>query len=177
MLNELLKELKNGSDNAFEKIVEIYEQRLLLIAKSRLKDVSLASDAVQETFIELYINSKKIKSCEKLNSWLVVVLINKCNKIMRRSYKPDVSYDLLEEKKPLYQEDLELQKVIGNIDFLNIIDFLSVEERTIITMYFLEEYKIKEIAEVLNLNINTVKSKILRIKEKIEKKLGSEQYE
>ena len=112
-----------------------------------------------------------------MNSWLVVVLINKCNKIMRRSYKPDVSYDLLEEKKPLYQEDLELQKVIGNIDFLNIIDFLSVEERTIITMYFLEEYKIKEIAEVLNLNINTVKSKILRIKEKIEKKLGSEQYE
>ena len=56
MLNELLKELKNGSDNAFEKIVEIYEQRLLLIAKSRLKDVSLASDAVQETFIELYIS-------------------------------------------------------------------------------------------------------------------------
>lgn len=129
----------------------------------------MASDAVQETFIELYINSKKIKSYEKLNSWLVVVLINKCNKIMRKLYKPEISYESLEEKRQLYEEDLELKKVIENINFPNIIDFLNVEERTIITMYFLEEYKIKEIAEILNLNVNTVKSKISRIKEKIEK--------
>ena len=88
---------------------------------------------------------------------------------MRKLYKPEISYESLEEKRQLYEEDLELKKVIENINFPNIIDFLNVEERTIITMYFLEEYKIKEIAEILNLNVNTVKSKISRIKEKIEK--------
>ena len=58
-MQELLKKLVKGDREAFEKIVKMYEKKLLVIACSRLKDTSLAYDAVQETFITLYLNANK----------------------------------------------------------------------------------------------------------------------
>lgn len=168
---------KNINKDTFEKIVEKYEQQLLLIAKSRLRDLSMAKDAVQETFISLYVNARKIKNYKKLKSWLVIVLINNCNKIMRDFYKKGIKSEPLEKNMNLYEDNVEFKHLLDNINFFNIIDFLDIDERTIITMYFLEDYKITEISEILNTNIGTIKSKISRIKDKIRKRLGDEYYE
>lgn len=88
---------KNINKDTFEKIVKKYEQQLLLIAKSRLRDSSMAKAAVQETFISLYVNARKIKNYKKLKSWLVIVLINNCNKIMRDFYKKGIKSEPLEK--------------------------------------------------------------------------------
>lgn len=168
---------KNINKDTFEKIVKKYEQQLLLIAKSRLRDSSMAKAAVQETFISLYVNARKIKNYKKLKSWLVIVLINNCNKIMRDFYKKGIKSEPLEKNMKLYEDNVEFKYLLDNINFFNIIDFLDIDERTIITMYFLEDYKITEISEILNINIGTIKSKISRIKDKIRKRLGDEYYE
>lgn len=165
---------KNINKDTFEKIVKKYEQQLLLIAKSRLRDSSMAKAAVQETFISLYVNARKIKNYKKLKSWLVIVLINNCNKIMRDFYKKGIKSEPLEKNMKLYEDNVEFKYLLDNINFFNIIDFLDIDERTIITMYFLEDYKITEISEILNINIGTIKSKISRIKDKIRKRLGDE---
>ena len=158
---------KNINKDTFEKIVKKYEQQLLLIAKSRLRDSSMAKAAVQETFISLYVNARKIKNYKKLKSWLVIVLINNCNKIMRDFYKKGIKSEPLEKNTNLYEDNVEFKYLLDNINFFNIIDFLDIDERTIITMFFLEDYKITEISEILNTNIGTIKSKISRIKDKI----------
>ena len=49
-MDELLKRLKIGDEEAFEHLVKFYERQLLIIAKLRLNDEHLARDAVQETF-------------------------------------------------------------------------------------------------------------------------------
>ena len=65
-MEELWKKLKDGEEEAFEEIVKMFKKQLLLIAKLRLKDDALADDAVQETFINLFLNIKKIKEYSKL---------------------------------------------------------------------------------------------------------------
>lgn len=67
-MQELLEKLKNRDEEAFEKIVKLFRNQLLLIAKIRLNDDGLADDAVQETFISLYLNARKIKEYSKLKS-------------------------------------------------------------------------------------------------------------
>ena len=176
-MNKILKNIKIYDEDEFEKIVKKYESSLLLIAKSRLRDPSMAKDVVQETFISLYVNENKIKNYDKLKSWLVIVLINNCNKIMRKYYIKDMKYESLEKNMNLCEDNIELKKIVDNMNFFNIIDFLDIDERTIITMYFMEEYTLKEISEILKINIGTIKSKISRIKEKIRKKLGDDYYE
>lgn len=174
-MEEIFEKLKRGDENAFEKIVNIYEQQLLLIAKHRLRDVSLASDVVQDTFIALFDGIRKIRNYKNLKSWLVRVLICNCNKAMREVYTSSISLDSMEIEEAI--SDDEFKSIIDNIDFIKRIDFLDVEDRTIMIMYYSEEYTIKEISEILNIKIGTLKSKISRIKDKIENRIRGEQYE
>ena len=92
-MQEIFENLIKGDKNAFEKVVKMYEKKLLVIACSRLKDRSLAYDAVQETFITLYLNAKKIKDYNKLKSWLVVVLMNNCTKINKKKEYSEISFE------------------------------------------------------------------------------------
>lgn len=174
-MEDLFKKLKKGDGEAFEEIVNMYEQQLLLIAKHRLRDISLANDVVQDTFIALFAGANKIKKYENLKSWLVKVLINKCNKAMRDVYNPNISFESMEIEKITSDDDFQF--IIDDIDFLKRIDFLNIEDRTIMIMYFSDEYTIKEISEILNIKVGTLKSRISRIKDKIEGKIRGDQHE
>ena len=90
-----MENLKNNNEEFFKEIIEIYQRQLFLIAKVRLKDDFLASDAVQETFVALYLNMHKIKKSEKLKSWMTKTLINKCNDIIRKNkiYSFNIEYE------------------------------------------------------------------------------------
>ncbi len=170
-MEELLKRLRHKDENAFEDIVRIFENQLYIIAKMRLKDEFLAKDAVQETFFSLFLNSKQIKSEEKLKSWLTIVLINQCNDIVKKNKIVQVSFEQNNFENYTYSED-DFKKLIDKIDFDNNISSLNVVERTIIAMYYAGNYSLKEISEILKISNGTIKSKISRAKDKLRKKIG-----
>ncbi|MGN1013174.1 MAG: RNA polymerase sigma factor [Clostridia bacterium] len=172
-MEELLRRLKHKDECAFESIVKIFENQLYTIAKIRLRDDFLAKDAVQETFFSLFLNSKHIKNEEKLKSWLTIVLINKCNDIAKKNKIIQVSFEQNYFENFTYSED-DFKKLIDKIDFYSNISLLSVEERTIIAMYYDGNYSLKEISEILNISSGTIKSKISRAKVKLRKKMGGE---
>jgi RNA polymerase sigma-70 factor (ECF subfamily) len=62
----------------------------------------------------------------------------------------------------------------SNLSFQILIENLKEEEKTILTMYYCFQYTTKEISNILNINENTVKSKIVRAKEKLKNKFGGE---
>lgn len=170
-MDKLITRFKNGDKSAFEEIVKRLQNQLLLIAKSRLNNQSLADDVVQETFICLFKNARKIKNVSKFKSWITIVLINKCNKLMKQKKIVEISYDQ-ENFENFLQTEQEYENITNDIDFINYISFLNIEERTIISMFYSQNYTIKEIAEILKLSENTIKSKILRAKNKIKNRLG-----
>lgn len=176
-MQEIFENLIKGDKNAFEKVVKMYEKKLLVIACSRLKDRSLAYDAVQETFITLYLNAKKIKDYNKLKSWLVVVLMNNCTKINKKKEYSEVSFEDTNLDAILHSDNEEFNKIFSDIDFFSCTNFLSEEERTILALFYSNDYTINEISDILNLNVGTVKSKISRAKTKIKIRLGGKNDE
>ena len=174
-MEELLKKLnRNNDDIVFEEIINKVQKQLFIIAKARLRDDSLAEDALQETFISLYLNINKIKDEKKLKAWLTKILINKCNDIMRKNkiYSFKCDYNILENN--LYSNN-QYDDLNNHIDIFRIINLLNVEERTIIIMFYSKKYTIKEISKILNINENTIKTKISRIKIKLKKYLAEEE--
>ena len=95
----------------------------MVIACSRLKDRSLAYDAVQETFITLYLNAKKIKDYNKLKSWLVVVLMNNCTKINKKKEYSEISFEDTNLDAILHSDNEEFNKIFSDIDFLVVLTF------------------------------------------------------
>ena len=160
-----MENLKNNNEEFFKEIIEIYQRQLFLIAKVRLKDDFLATEVLQETFVALYLNMHKIKKSEKLKSWMTKTLINKCNDIIRKNkiYSFNIEYENYEK----YSASDEYENINKKIDILKFIETLNIQDKTIIVMYYSNNYTSKEISDILKINENTIKTKISRIKLKL----------
>ena len=167
-----IKKAQNGDKQAFCRVIENVERKLYIIARSRLTNTEDIKDAIQDAIMYAYINIKKLKEVEKFNAWIVKILINSCNKIYNQKKINILSYSEFDENKFKYESDfIDLE---NNMNFFNIIDFLDVQEKTLITMYYLDEYTTKEISEILDINESTLRSKLSSIRNKIKIHLGKE---
>lgn len=166
MIEKLVKRAKNGEKEAFEELIKVYQDTLYIIAKSRLKEEADVLDAVQETIISAYQSIDKLKKVSSFRSWLIKILINKCNYIYNNKKKETISIDSLNETKYLMED-----KNLLNLEFADLLGELNCDEKTIIILYYDEKYKPKEIAKILEINESTVRSKLFRAKKKLEKTL------
>ena len=104
---------------------------------------------------------RKIRDFQSIKIWLIKVLINECNRIYRNK-KKEIS---LQEK--IAQEKLEEVDFTNenNFDFEILINGLKKEDRTVLTLYYGNNLTTKDIAQILNKNESTVRSRIKRAKE------------
>ena len=168
-MEELVLKAQKGDEKAFTDLILIMKHDLFKIAKMRLINEADIEDAIQETLIETYKSIRKLKDVNAFKPWITKVLINKCNRIYRRKRKNDISFEdeidnyLVQEAEHLTESDM---------DFYLLIKSLNYEERMIVTLYYLERYKIKEISQILKINENTIKTKLARSKEKLKNNFG-----
>ena len=168
----LLKKTINRDKESLEKLIKGIEKRLYVIAMARLMNEADAKDAIQETLIKVYSKINQLRSMENVISWATKILINECNNILKKRKKVEISYDDLEMEK--YLKDDEYIDIENNYNFFELIEHLSIEERTILSMYYSEDYTTKEISKILRINENTIRTKIKRAKLKIKKKFEEE---
>ena len=170
-----IKAAKKGDKQAFNNVITAYERKLYIIARSRLNNNEDIKDAIQETIMYAYINIKKLRDATKFNSWVTTILLNTCKKIYNQKEIKILSYDELEENNLHFKEDYDIENLEENQSFFDIIDFLKPEDRTIISMYYLDEYTTKEISKILKINESTLRSRISSIKENIRQRYGKEE--
>lgn len=162
---ELVKRAKRGDTEAFASLyAEIYEN-MYRFALYTLKNTSDAEDVVSEAVMDAFASIKKLRSKEAFKSWMFRILSNKCkDKLCEYSKK---TYELdevaTEKQSVLGPED----GVIVRRSFFDLED----EERIIIGMHLFCGYKSREIAEILHMNENTVRSKESRGLKKLAVKL------
>ena len=162
-----------GVTNSFVSAVELGKKKVpkkwcKMIAEHynlNAEEVKELEDAIQECSINMYLNIGKLRDETKFRPWMTKILINCCNKIYGVK-KSDISYDEIEENKILQNfNDLD------DVSFYELISFLEIEDRTIITLYYLDEYTTKEISEILEINESTLRSRISNIRNKIKKSI------
>lgn len=168
----LLKKMKNGDKQSLETFVKGIEKRLYIIAMARLMNESDAKDATQEALIKIYTKINQLHNMESIIPWATKILINECNNILKKRKNMEFSFEDFEMEK--YLKDDEYIEIENDYNFFELIEHLTIEERTILTMYYSEDYTTKEISEILKVNENTIRTKIKRAKFKIKKKFEEE---
>lgn len=161
-----------------EKFIELYEKYkylMLYIAMEYLHDRGKAEDAVQEAFISIAKNIKKIeKPCNKSKNLCVIIVRNKCIDMLRREkgevisiedvVMSDDSEDLLEQA--LNRESAEsIQKAMNK---------LKENYRMVLQLYYYHEYSEREIAGILGISENNVNVRLCRAKKNLKKLLENE---
>ena len=103
--------------------------------------------------IETYKSIKKINQPEKFKKWVRRVLINKSHRIYRRKYRKDISID---ESNMNSLSTNNINDIESNLNFYDVIKNLKYEERIIVVLYYMEDYSVKEIKDILKMNENTI---------------------
>lgn len=155
----LIKKAIRGDSEAFIELVKRNEISLYKAAKAILNNEDDIGDAIQETILAAYKNISGLKNTKYFKTWITRILINKCNDIIRKNSKL-VFID--EYKDGSYSEEIE-----ENMDFNNAFNKLGEEYKVVLNLYYVSGFNSREIAEILEINENTVKTRISRAKKKL----------
>lgn len=168
MKEEIVYKAIKGDKEAFTSLIESLEDTMYKISRVRLDSEDDIYDSIQESVISAYNSIHNLKNPQFFKTWIIKILINKCNDIyVRNNLKKRFLEKISKEK---INEENEYEKIEGKLEFENIIKFLNYKEKIILTLYYSEDLTIKEISKILKINENTVKTKMLRAKEKIKKR-------
>lgn len=164
---QLVKKAKKGDGEAFAALYgDIYEN-MYRFALYTLRNTADAEDVVSEAVVDAFAHIRKLRSEEAFRGWIFRILSNKCkNKLREYANK---TLPLEEQAEEYYKEEGLEEAVVIRRTFFELED----EERLIISMHLFCGYKSREIADILHMNENTVRSKESRGLKKMEKRLIS----
>lgn len=168
--NDLVKASLNGDQNAFGEIVTRYQKMVARTVKGMLGDSVFAEDIGQEVFINLFHSLSEFRGEAKLSTYIQKIAINlTLNEIKRRkrffsmfSQKGNNEMYEFEIADHDSEEKREASEIVNKA-------LLAMEPkfRAILIMRMLQGYSTKETAEILNLPIGTVLSRLSRAQEQI----------
>ena len=155
----LIKNLKQGKEDAYRQLVEEYGNKLFKTCCLILKDREEAEDVVQETFIRVFNKIDTFKEMSGLYTWIYAIALNLSRDRMR------MKQDTLELRDELIGSDNLEAQVESSIDRellrKEIFEMNSIYREVLVLFYF-EEFSIKEISNLLNEKEGTIKSKLSR---------------
>ena len=154
---------KNGDMRTLLYLVNENRLDIYKVAKGILHSEDDVEDAIQNTVIKVFENIKTLKQDEFFETWMIRILINECNNIMRKNKR------VLRFQESLVVEtyDDEYEK----LDLINAIASLNNELKIITRLYYFEDMSTVKIAKILNIPEGTVRSRLARAREKLKKQM------
>ncbi|MBW8348263.1 RNA polymerase sigma factor [Bacillus sp. IITD106] len=158
---EYMRQLTLGIDTAFDTLVFRYHKPLFGYVYRLLNDEKLAEDIVQETFLKIYQQGLKGFIPDQFKPWMYKIATNTCKDYWRKPLArlEYVTGQDIEEKVHIHHiidHQLERQWMVESLNQL------SLDYRTVLYLRFYQDLKYSEIALVLDISINTVKTRIAR---------------
>lgn len=172
-LFEILNNAKSGDIKAYSEIVKRFKNMVFAYAFSRVEDFHLAEDIAQETFIEAFSSLNKLRHLQSFSSWLKLIVHKHCDRVWRSS-----RYGKNSDLDDGVKSEQNIEKEIEDSDsVLFALKKLAEKYRHVISLFYIEDYSIDEIANFLGLPNTTIKKRIhdakLKMKESLMKNLNS----
>lgn len=178
---ELVQQVRLGDKQAFDILVQKYQFKILKLVNRYVNDPSEAMDVAQESFIKAYRALDKFRGDSAFYTWLYRIAINTAkNHIVsqsRRMVEADVEVVDMEQTltKGNLKEYSAPEKILLDVEIEHavneVIQHLPKELRTAITLRELEGLSYEEIAGIMACPVGTVRSRIFRAREAIERRI------
>ena len=176
----LVKRAKSGDYRAFDLLVLKYQSRLISTAFKFVKDVQIAEDIVQDSFIKAFNALESFREDSSFYTWIYRITVNtsknflvskkRKSELLNSDLSEEASYEV-EPVETYSPEDLlqatQLQKVITET-----FDQLGEDTRTALTLRELDGLSYEQIADVVNCPVGTVRSRIFRGREVIDEAIS-----
>ena len=175
-MDELTAEVFEIEDKEalIDEIMNKYGQEILQLVYSYVNNKEVSEDLTQDIFVKCYKSLHTYKGKSKLRTWLWRIAINHCKDYIKSWYNKKV---IVAENESTYtgvQKESVEQKVIQNDEdrrLASAVMNLPIKYREVIYLFYFEELPIKDIAMVIEVKENTIKTRLKRAKELLKKRL------
>ena len=161
MDTEKVEKARNGNVDEIGSLLMENMKSMYRVAFSILKTEEEISDAISNTTVIVFEKIHTLKNAEFFKTWLIRILINECNKIHRQN-KKIIYLENYNQTDLVYNDkydDFGVWQAIKNVD---------EDLKTMVILYYFEDFNIKEISEIQKLPEGTVKSRLSRARKKLE---------
>ena len=149
----LVKRAQRRDMEAFVELMEKHKTGLYKVAKSYLRSEEDVADVMQETVLSAYEHIQELKTVSYFKTWITRILINHCKDLLKQQRRCMVSDQLPDRPEEVPKDDREFYRLVGE---------LPEDYRAIFLLFYGEGFHTREIAQILDINENTVKSKLRR---------------
>lgn len=177
----LITEVQKGNKQAFDTLVLKYQYRVFKLVARYISDPSEVLDVTQEAFIKAYKALDNFRGDSSFYTWLYRIAVNTAKNHLISRYRrvPESDYEISEIEQFLSKANVkeystpERTLIYDEMEHMlfDIIDELPSDLRTAIMLREMEGMTYEEIAEIMGCPVGTVRSRIFRARESIEKKL------
>jgi RNA polymerase sigma-70 factor, ECF subfamily len=167
----LIEEVKQGKTSAFAELVERHQRTMMKAALRITRDMTVAEDVVQETFIKAYQKLNSFEGRSSFKSWLYQITLNTARNKLRSNRKENLSLDGFVLSTEGHME-AHLHKA-SVFEMLKVeIDGLPEKQRQAISLRVFDDLSFKEISEIMDCPYDTAKANyrhaLLKLKSKLE---------
>jgi len=171
---ELMSMIKADNMIAFDELYKKYCKRIYKFGYSILKSQEETENLVQEVFLNLWENRQKVEKDSSVKSYIFAITYNSAISIIRKKTREIKFIEYLQSLQGNLEEPVDLKLEYNELaDKLDeIVNALPLRQKEVYLLHRVEGLKYNEIAQRLNLSVNTVENHMVRALKTIRFKLG-----
>ena len=176
--DELVRRAAAGEGAAFTTLVERWKERAIRTAYHLTGSWSDADDVAQEAFLRAYQNLHKYDDARPFDLWVMAIVRNLCLDLLRRRSKVrteelEPMKEVLGSNEPSVEQAAIDQQERRSLE--SAMATLSADDREVLALYYVQKRTTKEIAVVMGVAPGTIMARLFRAREKLRKKMTSEE--
>jgi RNA polymerase sigma-70 factor (ECF subfamily) len=178
---ELVSRAQGENHAAFAELIRRHQNRVFAVASRVLHRKEDVEDVAQQTFVKAYFSLKRFDQRAAFTTWLYKITVNECWDLLRKKKVRPLIYqaELNEEQSSQYDGATELasaspdilERLANRQRVDGLLADLDERDRVMLILKEVEGFSIEEIAEIMELNWNTVKVRLFRARRKITEKV------
>ncbi len=169
---ELVRLAQNGTDSAFEELVRRNQQRVFALVSGILRRREDVEDVAQQVFLKAFVSIKRFDMRAAFSTWLYKIAVNECWDYLRKKkvrplvYESDLSEEQVARLDGVVSADrppvTPSERAEAKDLLERMLEKLPEQDRQLLVLKEIEGFSVQELAEVLDLNVNTVKVRLFR---------------
>jgi len=174
---ELVRLSQGGNEAAFEDLVRRHQQRVFALVNGILRRPDDVEDVAQQVFLKAYLGIRRFDQRAAFSTWLYKIAVNECWDYLRKKkvrplvYEADLSEEQVSRLDGIVSADRPPEGPNDRAEARELLermlDTLPDQDRQLLLLKEVEGFSVQELAEILKLNVNTVKVRLFRARGRI----------
>ena len=179
---QLIRRILSGDDTAFSILMNKYQKSVHALAWRKIHDFHHAEEIMQDTFLRAYKKLPTLKRPNQFAGWLHVIANRLCIDWVRKQNTGQEQRLVMQSLEDTRLEDIEASSYTHHISekrlaesteychelVQKLLEKLPENERTVVTLYYLDEMSTKEIGKFMGVSVNTITSRLQRVRKRLQ---------